>query len=156
MTDLKLIALDEEDLGILSAHMQDAVLKVGDMAYVPRDRRFAAVLNRFDWAAAMPKAARRARRQRRRAALRIERVTSARLLDIDLKAKDRVLSVLMVSFEPEAAPAGALILHFAGGAAIRLEVECIEVEMRDLGAVWSARATPDHGKDDGEKSGSTM
>ena len=49
MKPLKLIALDEEDLAVVSSHLQDAVVRVGDMAYLPSKKRFAAVLNRFDW-----------------------------------------------------------------------------------------------------------
>ena len=53
MAELKLIAFDVDDLAVLSAHLQDAVLKVGDIAYLPRERRFAAIGNRFDWADAL-------------------------------------------------------------------------------------------------------
>ncbi len=147
MTDLKLIALDGEDLGILSAHLQDAILKVADMTFLPREKRFALVANRFDWLAALPGEKRRARRQRRRTALRFERVVAARLQGIDIKAKERVLVLLAIKFEPSTAPAGTLTLLFAGGAAVQLDVDCIEAELRDLGAVWAARSRPDHDKD---------
>lgn len=145
MTDLKLLALDPEDLSILSAHLQDAVLKVEDMAFLPRQRRFAAVLNRFDWETALVPAKRRARPQRRRTALRFERVERARVQGIDLKVKERVLVLLAISFEDGHAPGGTITLQFAGGAAVRLDVECIEAEMRDLGARWATRSMPDHG-----------
>lgn len=148
MTDLKLIALDAEDLGILSAHLQDAVLKVEEMTYQPRDHRFAAVVNRYDWTAVSAKGRRKPRQQRARTALRFERVTGARLLGIDPKAKERVLVLLAIQFEAGASPAGVVTLVFSGGAAVRLEVECIEAELRDLGAVWKARSRPDHGKED--------
>ena len=52
MTPLKLLALDVEDLQVVSSHLQDAVVRVGDMAYVPSQKRFAAILNRFDWESA--------------------------------------------------------------------------------------------------------
>ena len=154
MTDLKLIALDAEDLQVVSANLQDAVVKVADMAYLPRERRFAALLNRFDWvsAAGHPKGRKllkRTRLMRRRSALRFERVLGARLLNIDLKARSRVLSLLAIQFELKAAPGGTVTLVFAGGGAIQLDVECIEAELKDLGAVWRARAKPDHpGPDD--------
>jgi hypothetical protein len=156
MTDLKLIALDAEDLGVLSAHLQDAVLKVEDMAYRPRERRFAVVLNRFDWAETLAggQRAKRPRHRRRRAALRLERVGRASLQGIDPKQKGRVLALLAITFEPAVAPAGAVTLVFAGGAAIRLEVECIEAELRDLGAAWTARSRPDHDLADDDKPGS--
>ena len=53
MADLKLIALDADDLAVISAHLQDAVLQVGDIAYLPKDKRFAAIANRFDWVDAL-------------------------------------------------------------------------------------------------------
>ena len=157
MTDLKLIALDEEDLGIVSAHLQDAVVKVGELAYLPLERRFAAILNRFDWAAAITagetgeanrEGKRRGRNRRVRSALRFERVLSAKLQNIDLAAKTQVLSLLAIGFEAEAAPNGSVTMIFAGGAAIRLRVECIEAELRDLGSVWRAKAKPDHPQED--------
>ena len=49
MTDLKLLALDTEDLEVISAHVQDAVVRVADMGYARGDRRFALLMNRFDW-----------------------------------------------------------------------------------------------------------
>ena len=148
MTDLKLIALDAEDLAVLSAHLQDAVLKVQDMAWLQRERRFAALVSRFDWAAALSAGKRARKPQRRRAALRFERVTAARLQGIEPKAKDQVLVLLAIVFEAGAAsPGGTVTLQFAGGAAIRLDVECIEAELRDLGAAWAARSRPDHGKE---------
>jgi hypothetical protein len=145
MPDLKLIALDAEDLAVLSAHLQDAVLKVADLAFLPREKRFAAVANRFDWADALE--ADKGRQQpfaRRRAALRFERVLSAKVQGIDLANKGAVLALLAVSFEPREPPEGDVTLQFADGGAIRLGVECIEAELRDLGPVWRARSRPRH------------
>ncbi len=48
-TPLKLVALDDEDLDVISSHLQDAIVTVGEMAYQPSRKRFAAVLNRFNW-----------------------------------------------------------------------------------------------------------
>ena len=139
MADLKLIAFDPDDLAVLSANLQDAVLKVGDIAYLPRERRFAAVGNRFDWADAIKgESARRREYTRRRAAIRFERVLGAQVQGIDLAKKDTVVSLLAVSFEPSEPPAGSVTLHFADGGAIRLHVECIEAELKDLGPVWRA------------------
>ena len=144
---LKLIALDSEDLAVVSAHMQDAVLTVADMAFLPHQRRFAALANRFDWEAAAKADAARGKDgyMRHRAALRFERVTAAKVAGIDLKDKRRTLSILALQFEETAAPSGTLTIVCAGDAAIRLEVECLEVELKDLGAVWSAKSKPDHG-----------
>jgi hypothetical protein len=67
---------------------------------------------------------------------------------IDLQQADQVLVLLAVTFEAGDEPSGAVLLNFAGGAAIRLEVECIEAELRDLGAVWHASSKPAHAIDD--------
>ncbi len=146
MEELKLIALDAEDLRILSCHLQDAVIRVGDMAYLKEGMRFAAIANRFDWEGAVK--SKDDEFQRRRTGLRFERVKSAQVQGIDLKKKDLVLVLLAVAFEPGDEPEGTLILHFAGGGAIRLGVECIEAELRDLGAVWSTQHKPEHASDD--------
>ena len=146
MKDLKLIALDPEDLKVLSCHLQDAVIRVGDMAYLNKEMRFAAIANRFDWeqAAQIDDATYR----RRRSGLRFERVRSAKVHGIDLKQKGASLELLAVTFEPGEEPSGVLTLLFAGGGAIRLEVECIEAELRDLGAAWRTRLKPEHASDD--------
>jgi len=154
MTDLKLIALDAEDIDVLSAHLQDAVLKVGEMAFLKRERRFVAMLNRFDWSRAIGAEGRpgkgRKPFQRRRSALRFERVIGARTQGLDLSRKDEVLELLAVRFEPAAQgdPSGAFMLHFAGGGAIQIDVECVEAELRDLGAAWATKAKPEHKLDD--------
>ncbi len=143
---LRLIALDADDLAILSAHLQDAVVRVGDLAYMPQERRFASVLNRFNWLGALLAGETARANERRRAGLRFERVTHARLQNIDLKARDAVLSLLAVTFAgtSEDEPGGTVTLHFSGNAGIELAVECIEAELKDLGAAWHARHRPDH------------
>lgn len=142
MPDLKLIALDAEDLAVISAHLQDAVLRVGDMAYLPREKRFAMLANRFDWIEAS--GAREKSFQRRRAGVRFERVLEARLTKIDLGAKETCLELLAIAFEPLGPPEGFVVLHFAGGAGVRLRVECIEAGLEDQGAAWGTRVKPDH------------
>jgi hypothetical protein len=145
MPDLKLIALDADDLAVISAHLQDAVLKVADLAFLPREKRFAAVANRFDWLDAIGKdGARDKGYARRRVALRFERVLGAQVQGLDLKDKGTVAELLAIRFEPGDPPQGQVTLEFAGGGAIRLNVECIEAELRDLGPVWQASSKPKH------------
>jgi Protein of unknown function (DUF2948) len=145
MPDLKLIALDAEDLSVISAHLQDAVLKVGDLAFLRRQKKFVAVANRFDWMDAIAKSGAGDKRYaRRRAALRFERVLGAQVQGLDLKKKDAVAELLAIRFEPGDIPKGQVILDFAGGGAIRLDVECIEAELRDLGPMWQAKSRPRH------------
>ncbi len=149
MQSLKLLALDREDLEVLSAHLQDAVLKVADMAYVPSQQRFAAVANRFDWMhASDEKAAKKKSYERQRSALRFDRVISAQVQDIRLSDKDRVLELLAIQFEEAEPPEGFVTLVFAGGAAVRLHVECIEAELKDFGIAWPTERLPEHAEDD--------
>jgi len=146
MTPLKLLALDEEDLAVVSSHLQDAVVRVGDMAYLPSQKRFAAVLNRFDWESAVGEKAQDYRR--RRTALRFDRVLSAKHKDLRPNAPDRVLSLLAIHFEVGDAPSGRVTLAFSGDVTVQLEVECLEVELRDLGPAWPTRNKPEHPGDD--------
>ncbi len=155
MADLKLIALDGEDLTVVSAHLQDAVVKVADLVYLPREKRFASLLNRFDWSDAAAHGAGghevedKAQYARRRTALRFERVLAAQVRNISFGDKKRVLNLLAIQFEAdgEHEPSGSISLIFAGDAAIRLKVECIEAEMRDMGGAWATQSKPDHPAD---------
>jgi hypothetical protein len=152
MTQLKLIALDEEDLAVVSSLLQDAVIRVADMTYVPGQKRFAAVLNRFDWETAATRSEKDYRR--RRTALRFDRVFGAKMRNVKPGASERVLSLLAVSFEPAEAPGGFVTLTFSGDASIQLQIECIEVELRDLGPEWRTQCKPEHpGSEPGADSG---
>jgi len=142
MNPLKLIALDEEDLAVVSSLLQDAVIRVADMTYVPGQKRFAAVLNRFEWEKAVREDTKDYRR--RRTALRFDRVFGAKMRNVKPGAGDRVLSLLAVSFEASEPPSGFVTLTFSGDASIRLQVECIEAELRDLGPEWRTRRKPEH------------
>jgi len=140
---LKLIALDEEDLEIVSSHLQDAVVRVGDMAFEPSRKRFVAVVSRFNWEKAVGGSADQGN-ERRRTALRFDRVLGAQLKSVKPSQADRVLSLLAVRFEASDHPSGFIILTFSGGASIRLQVECIEAELTDLGPAWRACSRPQH------------
>jgi len=140
MTDLKLLALDSEDLDVISATTQDAVIRVMDMGYAQADRRFALLMNRYAWEQGVGGK----KGQRRRAALHFDRVNSVKVAGIDTNAREGVLELLAIRFEATDNPAGIVELRFAGGGTIRLEVECLEARMQDLGAAWAARAKPEH------------
>lgn len=142
MTDLKLVALDDEDLAVVSAHMQDSVFKVADIDWSPRDAQFALAVNRFVW-----EGAERKRRgfERRRAALVFKRVLAVRSLGIDRGKRDEVLSLLALRFERKGeGPDGTIELSLSGTASIALDVECIEVQMADIGGAWEASSKPRH------------
>lgn len=140
---LKLIALDADDLAIVSAHVQDAVAKVGDIAFFPAQKRFVLPLHRFAWEIEAGRF-RKPHNERRNSFLHFDRVLSVKATGIDReKAKD-VLSLLAISFAPGEEPAGIIELVFAADAAIRLEVEVIEARLADLGGAWGASSRPDH------------
>ncbi|HUL90596.1 MAG TPA: DUF2948 family protein [Pseudolabrys sp.] len=141
MDALKFVVLDEEDLEVTSTHLQDAVLKVSDVLWRPRDKRFVAVLNRFDWEGAQGA---NPEYRRRRAALRFERVLSCKCRQINPAQKDEVLNLLAVEFSETEAPSGVVTLTFSGGATLRLDVECLEAELADLGPSWTTVTCPCH------------
>ena len=141
---LRLVALDADDLVVISAHLQDAVLKVSDIDWRPGEARFALALNRYAWEAAPAGWLRRTPHQRRRSALHFERVLRVRTAGFDRGASETVLSLLAVRFEAGEAPSGEVLLIFSGGATIRLDVECVEAQLADLGPAWSTPHAPRH------------
>lgn len=140
MDELKLFALDDEDLAVISAHLQDAVVKVEDMGFVPKVQRFALLLNRFDW----DQKETAHELVRRRSGLHFERVRAVKVRGFDPAVKDTVLNLLAITFDPMEEPSGHLTLTFSGGAEIRLEVECIEAGLADLGPAWGCTRVPEH------------
>jgi len=138
---LKLAALDVEDLAVISAHMQDAVLLVGDLHYDAKRRKFLLLANRFAWDAAEAP-------QRRRTGLHFDRVLAVKTLNLQQHDKDEVLSLLSVSFAETDAPSGEVLLTFSGGCTVRLIVECLECQMADLGPAWAAQGVPSHPLDE--------
>lgn len=142
MDQLKLVALDEEDLNIVSAHVQDAVMKAGDLKFLARERRFVLPMNRFAWetqSGLFPD-----KPQRRNSVLHFERVNSAKAAGMPRDKPAETLSLLALRFLPADAPAGTIELVFSGGGTLRLAVECIEARLSDLGGAWEASSRPKH------------
>ena len=127
---LKFIALDPDDLEVVSTHLQDAEVKVANVHWRPQEKRLVLAVDRFDWQAWN---ASNPELRRRRSALRFDRVMSCKCKQVAPEGKDTVLNLLAVEFEMRDAPAGIVTLGFSGGPALRLEVECLEVELVDLG-----------------------
>jgi hypothetical protein len=147
MSQLKLIALDQEDLQIISAHLQDAIVRVDEMAFLPNERRFAALVRRFDWTSGGDGVY-----ERRQSALRFEKIRNAQYKDIPLTGgEDTALELLAINYEATDDVGGHITMFFAGGGAIRLAADYIEAELRDLGPVWKTRTKPDHPEDKPEK-----
>jgi hypothetical protein len=142
--DLKLVALDKDDIEIVSAHVQDARVKVADILWLPREYRFVMALNRFDWMTAADIKIAGADYRRCRTALRFERVNACKSRDLDQSNKEARLNLLAIEFTEHDAPAGTVTLTFSGGGVIKLDVECLEAELADLGEVSAAALCPDH------------
>ncbi len=142
--ELKLVALDKDDIEVVSAHVQDAMVKVGDIFWQPHEHRFMLALNRFDWMSAVDGKMDKADYRRCRTALRFERVSACKCRNLDQTDKAALLNLLAVEFSENDAPAGVVSLIFSGGGVIRLDVECLEAELADLGEVSVAALCPDH------------
>ncbi|EJF91637.1 DUF2948 family protein [Bartonella tamiae] len=143
---LKLMAMDSDDLEILSAHLQDALVKVSNIDWQENEKRFIGLFNRFVWEKqkkgglfSRPKAP-----ERRHCALHFDRVLKMSTRGIDREKPDNILSLLTIQFQMTQAPAGIVTLIFSGEAAIRLEVEYIEAQLSDLSASWAAHSHPKH------------
>ena len=136
---LRLVALDDEDLAVLSANLQDALIPIGDIVYLPDEKRFALAGKRFDWVKAVAGGC-----ERCAVGLHFERVLGVSRAGFTQADPNRELNLLAINFETTDAPAGHVILTFSGDAAIRLTVECLEGQMRDLGPCWPCDAQPAH------------
>jgi len=144
MDPLKLIALDRDDLEVVSTHLQDAIVKVADVLWRPAEKRVVVALNRFDWEGAVCGTP---AYRRRRSALRFDRVKAVKCRNVCAADKNTVLNLLTVEFEEADPPGGVVTLIFSGDAALRLEIECLECELADLGPVWPTTALPEHAED---------
>lgn len=164
-TRLKLTAGDAEDLAVIAACVQDALVPIGEMVYLPAERRFVLALNRFRWdrldAAALTSrdSNRPPRKQRGDAAfleagdrgppyervhsgLRFENVTSVRTRNIDLRNRERILALLTIQADP-----GTVSLVFADDAVIRLEITELRCYLEDFSDAWPTRWRPHHPDD---------
>ncbi len=134
---LKLKAQDDGDLEVISAQMQDALIRVSDIAYDAKRRQFALIANRFAWDA-QPAS------QRRRTGFSFEHVLAVRRKGFDQTQRDTILSLLAVSFTETDKPEGRVDLIFSAGHSIQLDVEYLDCAMKDQGAAWSSEHTPAH------------
>lgn len=143
-----LIAFDADDLAVVAANLQDALVRVADMAYLPREKKFAFIASRFDWLKAVASESGRPACERCQTGLHFGRVLKVSCLGFNCRDRGLILNLLDIRFRETVAPAGYVELIFSGGCALRLEVECIEAEIRDLGLRWAARSAPCHPLDE--------
>ena len=140
---LMLIALDREGLDVISAHAQNTCVRRADMVWLPRQRRFVVAGMRYDWVKAKtgPK-------ERVSSVLRFDRVLKASRLGLGAADKDAPLNLLGITFQKTDSPAGMIMLAFADGALVRLDVECVEVELHDMERRAPAESCPGHALSD--------
>jgi hypothetical protein len=131
---LRLRALDAEDLNVVSSLVQDAVFVATEMRWDGRRRRFAVLLNRFRW----EDAGRTGGFERVQSVLLIEDAMAVRSQGIDPKDADTVMSLLALGFEPGPDGTGTVVLTLAGDGAVAVEVEALEVVLRDVTRPWAA------------------
>lgn len=137
---LRLRALDVDDLAVVSGLVQDAVLTGADVSWRPRERRLALLVNRVRWESTHQPP------ERVRSVLVIEDVTAVKGHGLDPRDTDVVLSLLSISFDPDEAPSGRVVMTFAGDGTLAAEVEALEVVLRDVTRPYRAVSgqVPDH------------
>ncbi len=151
---VKLRAHDPLDMEVMATWLQDALVPLADVAYLPRDKRFVMVANRFKWESATTEPGSRSEPagdasfaeegeepayQRVNSGICFDRVRAVRYRGLDPKNKDNILNLLTIEAEPR-----AITLVFSGDAAIRLEVSAIACHLEDLGEPWPTHWRPSH------------
>lgn len=136
---LRLLAQDADDLAVVSAALQDAVAKIGDIAFEPKARRLTVAFNRFRWEVDGRT------RERVRSGLQLGGVLGVQSRKLRRDAKSAVVELLAVTFEPGEAPGGAVVFTFAGGGDLRVQVECLEAVLADVSTPWPTPRAPTHG-----------
>ena len=127
---LRLVALDPDDLSVISAHVQDARVQASDIVWRQDEKRLVVGMSRLDWEQTLSGGT---APRRLIAALRFDRVLACKSRNIDLEAPDAVLELVGIEFHPTEPPGGSALLLFNHGGALRLDVECLECELTDLG-----------------------
>lgn len=135
-TSLRLLAEDADDLAVIAAALQDAVGKIGDISYEPAARRLTLAFNRYRWEGKGG--------ERVRAALQLGSVEKVQARKLRRTAKDAVVELLNIAFEPGEAPGGAVVFTFAGGGDLRAQVECLDAVLADVSTPWPTPRTPHH------------
>jgi hypothetical protein len=135
---LKLLAQDADDLAVVSAALQDAVAKIGDIRWDASARTLTLACNRFRWESGARKG------ERIRSALQLGDVTGVQARKLRRDAKGAVVELLSLAFEPGEAPGGAVLLTFAGGGDLKVTVDCLDVILADVSEPWSTPRKPGH------------
>lgn len=133
---LRLRAVDQADLAVIAAMLQDALLPVMDIAFQPAENRFVAVANRYRWE-------NKAEPERVLCAIRLDHARAARAKGIDRTDRGKILNLLSISLRDS--PDGPRVAFiFAGGAEIEVAVDALAMTIEDQGEPWPALSTPKH------------
>jgi len=135
---LRLLAQDADDLAVISAALQDAVAKIGDIAFEPAARRLTVAFNRYRWEAGGKTS------ERVRTGLQLAGVLGVRSRKLRRDARGAVVELLAIGFEPGEAPGGTVTFTFAGGGDLQADVECIEAVLADVSTPWPTPRAPAH------------
>ncbi len=138
---LRLLAEDAEDLEVISAAIQDALVAVRDCAYFKDEKRFVLLLNRFRWEADLTA---EAAYSRTHSALVFNDVRAVRHHNIPLDEPDRMLELLAISLDQGREADWSVTLRFAAGRAIRLEIARLACHLGDVGEPWATPWKPAH------------
>jgi len=131
---LRLLAEDADDLHIISAALQDAILRPVDIVWEPSARRVTLALSRFCWECGGTRV---------RSAMQFGDVVSVKSRRLP-RGPEQALELLAMDFDPGEPPGGRVTLMFAGGGDLRIDVECLDAVLTDLSERWPARVAPTH------------
>ncbi len=140
--NLKLIAKTEEDLRVLSAHLQDSIVKTSDIANLRKNRMFLLQLNRFMWEDVEKGIFRK--NKRIRTMLRFENILKATSKNVNQNKNDRFLDFLAIETFKMPDKNYEMNLIFSGDIVIKLVAEAIEVTLDDQGLPWDSKNKPKH------------
>jgi hypothetical protein len=138
---LRLRAEDADDLAVISAVVQDALISVKDLTYDRTAKRFTLVVNRFRWEAKPDGADGALAYERRLCAVTFDMVESAAYRGFRRRDDELILSLLAIRSGDDP---GTIDLEFSGGAALRVGVSVIKAYATDLGEAWPTAWQPDH------------
>ena len=140
--NLKLIAKTDEDLRVISAHLQDSIVKTSDIANLQKNKIFLMQLNRFMWEDVEKGVFRKNKRIRK--VLKFENVLKATSKNVNQKKNDRFLDFLAIEMFKMPDKNFEMNLIFSGDVVIKLVVEAIEVTLDDQGSPWESKNKPRH------------
>lgn len=134
MEPLRLLAEDADDLSIISAALQDAIMRPMDIVWERGARTLTVALSRFCWECGGTRVM---------AAMQFGDVIAVKSRRLP-RGPESALELLAMHFEPGEAPGGRIIMMFAGGGDLRVDVECLDAVLTDLSERWPARIAPTH------------